>query len=99
MMIDYTPPRDLSFGMTPDYLKFDPVSLESAHSLEWPEHFLTLVGSDYQRHDPDAPNRTLNMALALYERVTNNPDNALDGLGRVEIFAACLDTAIIWEVG
>ena len=99
MINDYTPPRDLSYGLQPEDLKFDPLVLDVAPDSDVFEELTQVLDSDYVRYDPDAANRTLNMALALYERVTMDPDNAFDGLSRNEIFGACVYQAMVWECG
>lgn len=99
MINDYTSPRDLSYGFDPPDLKFDEDVLDMAPDQDTFDKLCELTDSDYVRNDPDAANRTLNMALALYERVTIDPDNAFDGLSRNEIFGACVYQAMVWECG
>lgn len=99
MIDDYSHPRDLSYGMTPDQLMLDPATLESIESIEVMAFLTVLVESEFQRYDPDSPFRALNMALALYERMVTDSQDAYEGLGRIDLFAAALDTAFIWEKG
>lgn len=99
MIDDYSSPRDLSYGLTPDQLSFDSIVLERAPECDAWEHVCYVTNSDYVRNDPDAANRTLNMALALYEKILTDPDNAFKRLGRIDLFGACLDQAVVWEVG
>jgi hypothetical protein len=100
MMNDnYEPPRDLSYGFDPSDLKFDDDVMDMAPDQDVFDKLCELVDADYVRNDPDAANRTLNMALALYERVVNDPTNAFEGLSRNELFGASLYQAIVWECG
>ena len=99
MINDYTSPRDLSYGFEPSDLRFDPDVMDMAPDQDVFDKLCELIDADYVKPDPDAANRTLNMALALYERVTNDETNAFDGLGRNEIFGACVYQAIVWETG
>ncbi len=87
----------LSYGFTQADLELDPLSLERAPELQVFELLIDILDPDYVKHDPDAAHRTLNMALALFTKLCD--DSAYDGIYYNDIFAVCLDTAIIWEVG
>lgn len=87
----------LSYGFTEDDLMLDPLSLERAPDLQLFDMLAEITGPDWVKYDPDAGYRTMNMALALFTKLCD--DSAFDGIYYNDIFAACLDTAMIWEVG
>jgi len=97
------PEYQLSYGLTQEQLVLEPLTMERAADLSVGELIAQIFGSgNYDRYDPDASSRTLNMALATFLNImANQPggENAFDGLYYNQIFAACLDTAMTWEVG
>lgn len=99
IIYDYESPRDLSYNMSPEDLVLESATMESVDTLDVMSFLVTLTGSDFVKHDPDAAYRALNMALALYERMQVDPQHAYEGLSRVDLFAAALDTAFVWEFG
>ena len=86
----------LSYGMTEKDLLLDPHTIEEAVDLDV---FDMVTEAQVLTHDPDAPARVMNMALATFLHLVTDADNAFDGLGYNDIFAACIHTALIWEVG
>jgi len=86
----------------PDDMQFEPLSLERAPDLD-----LFELVAEVNRYDDDGPSerRTLEMALRFFLHITNDPtyngafDPRVNGLSHGDIFAVCLDTALIWERG
>lgn len=87
----------LSYGLTEDDLMLDPLSIDRGPELQLFDLLAEVTGPDWVTHDPDAGFRTMNMALALFTKLCD--DSAFDGIYYNDLFAACLDTAMIWEVG
>lgn len=87
----------LSYDFTEDDLHPDPASLDKAPELQIFELLTEILDPTYTKYDPDAAHRTMNMALALFTKLCD--DSAYDGIYYNDIFAVCLDTALIWEVG
>ena len=85
-------------------LHLEPLTMERAPELDCMELLAEYITV---RYDDDGPSeaRMLDMALRLFLHVATDRSNrqALDprvnGLSHTDIFAACLDTAIIWERG
>jgi hypothetical protein len=86
----------------PDDMQFEPLTLERAADLD-----LFELIAEVNRYDDDGPSehRTFDMALRFFLHITNDPtyNGAFDprrcDLSHSDIFAACLDTALIWERG
>lgn len=88
----------------PDDLQFEPLTLERAPELDPMELLAEYIT---HRYDDDGPSeqRMLDMALRLFLHIVTDPtyngafDPRINGLSHAAIFAAALDTAIIWERG
>lgn len=76
-------------------LEFDEGVLEQAPHLVLNEFLVTLTDEVYF----DGPNgyRTMDMALRLFWKKAG--DSAFYDIAFPDLFAACLDQAMIWEVG
>lgn len=85
---------NLPFGLTRDDLKLDPATLERAADLDAMELLAYITDPDYVKNFPDVSYATLDAALALYQTLII--DTAYEGLNRLDLWAAALDTAIIW---
>jgi len=99
MINDYTPPRDLSYGFTPADLIIQPLTSDQAPDLDVFRLLWELIddGDEPSSGAMTAMHRTLDMALALYERMVTDP--TYDGLSRTDLFGAAIHTAMIWECG
>lgn len=85
--------NDLPFGY--DDLVLDPVSINSAPDLDLRKYFIELTTTPYFDGPPGY--RTMDIALRLFHKVA--ADDAFSDISMPDLFAACLDTAFIWEVG
>jgi len=75
-------------------LVLDQSSLDRAPDLDVMEVLHTLTG-----YDDDGPSnyRMLDMALRLFYKLSD--DATYEGISFPDLFAACCDTAMIWENG
>lgn len=89
--------EQLSYGFTEADLTLDPLTIDRAPGLEIFKLLSQITDPTYTQYDRSARYRTMNMALALFTKLSQ--DTAFDGLYYNDILAAALDTAIIWEVG
>lgn len=87
----------LSYGLTADQLVLTDADLTENFRSALMDNLCEIVGPDWVRHDPDAASRTLNMALALFLKVRSEPQT--ESAYYIETFEACLEQAMIWEVG
>lgn len=90
-----TPPltRPLPYGLTHHQLQFEDISLERAPDLD----LLETMKEVYSYCTTSGFRRTVDAALALYEKKCSN--TSFDQADRAQLFAVCLDTALIWENG
>lgn len=76
-------------------LALDPSSIDEAPDLDLNYFFTRLTMEPYFNGAPGY--RTMDMALRLFHKVAGDP--AYADISFCDLFAACLDTAFIWEVG
>jgi hypothetical protein len=85
--------RKLNYDLTEERLKLELRSIDIAGDdtlIEDLMELLTLWKADERL-------RVLDSALALFAHIID--DSAFEGLTRLDVWGACLDTAMIWERG
>lgn len=83
------PPFDATF------LEFDPLVMDRAPDLDAME-VIADFASSYDDYGP-GEYRMLDMALRLFHKKSG--DHAFDDIPFPDLFAACLDQAMVWERG
>lgn len=83
--------RPIPYNLNYTQLEFEELSLDKAPDLHLESIIFELPFSGTEIH------RIFDAALALYERKCS--DTAFEGISRPDIFAVCIDTAMIWEFG
>jgi hypothetical protein len=76
-------------------LALEPSTLRVAAELDIMETISEVIGYPGQRPEPHF--RMLDMALRTFYKIAN--DSAYEGIDFPSLFAACCDTAMIWENG
>lgn len=80
------------------YKEMGPIQLDPSTQRLAPDLVLSyMLNNMADDFDPPEYHRTIDGALMLYEKLCT--DTAFEGITRPDLFAACLDTAMIWERG
>jgi hypothetical protein len=87
-----------------DRLKLEPGTLDSIDTLDldaFIEAWLKSGGNHkiMPNHHEEMKFTVMDMALRLFRAMTNDPDNAYEGIDYPTLFAAALDTSNIWMYG
>ena len=78
----------------------DPVSLEAAMNgtLQGLNEFLVFLTNDAWMDGANGY-AVWDMALRLFRAMTNDPQNAYEGIAYPDLLAVAIDTSILWAVG
>jgi len=84
-------------------LRLEPSTLESIDTLDldafmeaWLNHATTAINPERAEVGKYL---IMDMALRLFRAMTNDPDNAYEGIDYPSLFAAAMDTSNIWYFG
>lgn len=78
-------------------LRLEPISIDRAPMLDTIETIAELLNLEVEETPVASTYRMLDMALRLFYKISG--DTAYNDIAFPDLFAACCDTAMIWERG